>query len=202
MSDEGGGIFGHGPLGSSGGGDAGDNIGAVDLNLTPLMDVLSNILFFLLASFGAAILSYLAASVPIQAEGDESQQPEPRLDKVVVNVQIMKDAYRINLSSDDVDPEKMNKYRQTLPRTEEGYDTKQLGELINAIKEEFPASDTAMIVPNTETTYDEIVLTMEAVKDRPTEDPDKPDKLLPKMVIADIVRADTAAGSATEGKGK
>lgn len=173
MSDEGGGIFGHGPLGSSGGGDAGDNIGAVDLNLTPLMDVLSNILFFLLASFGAAILSYLAASVPIQAEGDESQQPEPRLDKVVVNVQIMKDAYRINLSSDDVDPEKMNKYRQTLPRTEEGYDTKQLGELINAIKEEFPASDTAMIVPNTETTYDEIVLTMEAVKDRPTEDPDK-----------------------------
>lgn len=199
MSDDHGGIFGHGTLGSGGGGDAGDNIGAVDLNLTPLMDVLSNILFFLLASFGAAILSYLAASVPIQAEGDESQQPEPRKDKVVVNVQIMKDGYRVNLSSDDVEPEKMNKYRQVIQRTPEGYDTKQLNELMNAIKEEFPGSDTAMIVPNTETNYDEIVLTMEAVKDRATEDPDKPVKLLPKMVIADIVRADTLQGQ--EGKG-
>lgn len=199
MSEGGGGIFGHGPLGSGGGGDAGDNIGAVDLNLTPLMDVLSNILFFLLASFGAAILSYLAASVPVQAEGDESQQPEPRKDKVVVNVQIMKDGYRVNLSSDDVEPEKMNKYRQVIQRTAEGYDIKQLNELMNAIKEEFPGSDTAMIVPNTETTYDEIVLTMDAVKDRATEDPDKPIKLLPKMVIADIVRADTIQGA--EGKG-
>lgn len=198
MSEGGGGIFGHGPLGSGGGGDAGDNIGAVDLNLTPLMDVLSNILFFLLASFGAAILSYLAASVPVQAEGDESQQPEPRKDKVVVNVQIMKDGYRVNLSSDDVEPEKMNKYRQVIQRTAEGYDIKQLNELMNAIKEEFPGSDTAMIVPNTETTYDEIVLTMDAVKDRATEDPDKPIKLLPKMVIADIVRADTIQGA--EGK--
>lgn len=200
MSEGGGGIFGHGPLGSGGGSDAGDNIGAVDLNLTPLMDVLSNILFFLLASFGAAILSYLAASVPVQAEGDESQQPEPRKDKVVVNVQIMKDGYRVNLSSDDVEPEKMNKYRQVIQRTAEGYDIKQLNELMNAIKEEFPGSDTAMIVPNTETTYDEIVLTMDAVKDRQTEDPDKPIKLLPKMVIADIVRADTVQGQ--EGKGK
>src|SRR5579863_5685937 len=64
----------------SGGGDVVDEGGAsktnvfgeeaappVTLNLTALMDILSNLLFFLLACFGATIVMGINATVPVQS---------------------------------------------------------------------------------------------------------------------------------------
>ena len=56
----------------------------VYLNLTPLMDVMSNILFFLLASFGASALAVLSTTVPVQSTEDSSIASEE--DKVTVTV--------------------------------------------------------------------------------------------------------------------
>ena len=39
----------------------------VSLNLTALMDILSNLLFFLLAAFGATIVMAINAAVPVQS---------------------------------------------------------------------------------------------------------------------------------------
>ena len=170
-------------------GDEGsDEVVSVDLNMTPLMDVLSNILFFLMASFGAAILGFMAASVPVQAEADTEQTEAPRTDRVTTNIQIRLDGFRVNCSHDSVDPTKLEAFKLTIPKKDGAYDLEALREHAYKIKQEFPASDTAVLVPNDKTIYEEITNVMEAVKFKRVDL--KKLRLLPKIVVADIVRGD------------
>ena len=48
--------------------------GNVDLNLTALMDILSNLLFFLLASFGATIVMAINGAVPVQSRAQRGHR--------------------------------------------------------------------------------------------------------------------------------
>ncbi len=160
----------------------------VDLNLTPLMDVMSNILFFLLASFGAAILSFLQASVPIQAEADDEDEA-PRTDRVTVTVKLTGSTFKVAASGLGIDPAKLESMKTEIPAKEKTYDYKALKEVVLNIKREFPASDTAMIVPSEQTIYEQIIQTIEAVKDSRMEH-NKKLVLFPKVVVADIVKED------------
>src|SRR3954447_17841821 len=69
----------------------------VYLNLTPLMDVMSNILFFLLAAFGASAVAVLSVTVPVDASSDPSTDPPE--DKVTVTMRA--DATGITLGCQD-----------------------------------------------------------------------------------------------------
>ncbi|GEM_PF-1876694 len=176
----------HSIFGGGGGGDADEF--AVDLNLTPLMDVMSNILFFLLAGFGAAIISFLAASVPLQSESD-SPPEQPKLDKVTVNLQILGDSYKIGASGDKIPEEDLAKLKQTIPKREgKVYDNEALTKALYAIKVKYPGSDTIMILPSETTVYEELVAAMEASKD--TKQEGQKFRLFHKVVIADTVKSD------------
>lgn len=180
-------------FGASSGGSDVDEF-AVDLNLTPLMDVMSNILFFLLAGFGAAILSFLAASVPVQSDSDAAPDA-PRTDKVTVNLQIAADGYKLSISNDRLPPEELAKGKSMLKRNDKGgYDNAALSAALLELKRKYPASDTVMIVPGDTTVYEEIVAAMEASKD--VRQGEQRLRLFPKAVIADLVKADTAEAPA------
>src|SRR6478735_8395429 len=69
----------------------------VYLNLTPLMDVMSNILFFLLAAFGASAVAILSVTVPVDASSDPSTDPPE--DKVTVTMRA--DATGITIACSD-----------------------------------------------------------------------------------------------------
>jgi biopolymer transport protein ExbD len=176
----------HSPFGSMGS-DGVDEF-AVDLNLTPLMDVMSNILFFLLAGFGAAIISFLAASVPVQADSDASPEA-PRSDKITVSLQILSDGYKLSASGDKLTPEDMAEIRQTFPKVGGAYDRASLGRKLEALKQKYPASDTIMIVPAENITYEDIIGAMETAKDVKKEGGQKV-RLFPKAVVADLVKGE------------
>lgn len=180
-------------------GDAGSSVDefAVDLNLTPLMDVMSNILFFLMAGFGAAIISYLAATIPVQSES-EAPPDAPRTDRVVVNLQMNSDGYKLSASNDKVPPADLAKHKQVLRKRETGgYDNAALTAALMEIKKQYPASDTIMILPAETVVYDEIVSAMEASKG--TAKGEQKIRLFPKAVIADLVKADADAPPPVEG---
>jgi biopolymer transport protein ExbD len=159
----------------------------VDLNLTPLMDVMSNILFFLLASFGAAILSYINVSYPVQSDGE----PTPmKKEQVTVNLQITPSEYKVNCSNDELPAEELAKLRYTIPKLGDGYDFKKLNNTLYEIKKQYPASETAIMVPDGVVLYDSMIRTMDAVRDITIDG--KRFRLFPKMVVADLVKADTA----------
>jgi biopolymer transport protein ExbD len=191
MSEGGGSIFGEGKksfFGEGGGGGASDGPGVVDLNLTPLMDVMSNILFFLLASFGAAIISFLACSVPVQSDDPNTNPTEPRTDQVTCNLQINPDGFKVNLSNDKIAREKLDELKISIPKKDGTYDKQALNEHLYKVKTAYPGSDTVMIVPNDRTRYEDIVGAMEASKDIKIEG--KRLRLFPKAVVADLVKAE------------
>jgi biopolymer transport protein ExbD len=160
---------------------------AVDLNLTPLLDVMSNILFFLLAGFGAAIVSFLAASVPVQADSNAEAEP-PRTDKVTLMVQLTGAAYQVSISGDSLSSDDVAEFKREVAKN----DNAALRELAYKVKEKYPSSDTAMFVPNDGSVYDEIVGAMEATKE--THHEGKRIRLFPKAVVADIVRGEAETG--------
>ena len=185
-------------FGASSGGSDVDEF-AVDLNLTPLMDVMSNILFFLLAGFGAAILSFLAASVPVQSDSDAAPDA-PRTDKVTVNLQIAAEGYKLSIANDRLPPDELAKGWSVLQKTAKGtYDNDALSATLLELKRKYPASDTVMIVPSDATVYEEIVAAMEASKD--VKQAGQRLRLFPKAVIADLVKADTAEAPAAPAGG-
>lgn len=161
---------------------------AVDLNLTPLMDVMSNILFFLLAGAGAALVSFMAASVPVQSESD-APTAEARADKVTLSVQFTASAYKVSLQGEKLSAEDASKFQRELPKKGPAYDNAALHALAIEVKEKFPASDTIVLVPTDATIYEEIIASMEATKDTVREQ--KRLRLFPKAVVADVVRAET-----------
>jgi biopolymer transport protein ExbD len=184
-------IFGgkhHSPFGGGGGGEGGgEGPGVVDLNLTPLMDVMSNILFFLLAAFGSAIIGFLAASVPVQAE--ENDVPDTtKSDVVTANLQINNDGYKLAISNDHFTKDKLDEFKISIPKKDGQYDTKTLNELLFKIKTKYTGSDTIMIVPSERIIYADIIGAMEAAKD--TRNENRRLKMFPKAVIADIIRAE------------
>jgi len=158
----------------------------VDLNLTPLMDVMSNILFFLLASFGAAIVSFLNASVPVQSD---TPPPEMQKNQVVLTVQMTKDGYKLSASNDWLPEEELNKIKQFIPKTGKNYDDKALNAAVYKIKEKYPASETLMLVPDDPNLYDEIVATMEACREVRL-DAKRRVRLFPKVVISGVIKGD------------
>lgn len=167
-------------------GDEGSTEISVDLNLTPLMDVMSNILFFLLASFGAAILSFMAASVPTEADSDTVSTEVPKTDRVTANIQLKPDGYRVNLSGEKIPAEQLAKFTASFPKVAGVYDAEALGRWAYEVKTSFPGSDTAVLVPSDEVRYEHIIRTMEVVRFHVLED--KRVRLLPKIVVADLVK--------------
>ncbi|AKU92108.1 Biopolymer transport protein ExbD/TolR [Vulgatibacter incomptus] len=160
---------------------------SVDLNLTPLMDVMSNILFFLLAAFGAAVVSYIAVSVPVQSDGPGA---EPKLDAVTVNLRVLPGEYRLSASNEKVEAAKLDAHRKALPKVDGAYDDGALSEALYRIKLDFPATDTLVIVPSETTVYEEIIRIMDAARERTVDG--KKLRLMPKVVVADLVKAETA----------
>lgn len=152
----------------------------IDLNLTALMDILSNILFFLLASFGAAVISVVSASVPVSsADEDDGAKTD---DSVTMTVAINSNGYRLTGSSETLSPEQIEGLKVTLPRTGKlpkdnpkgnklnELDFEKLTAMLARVKGAYPKSESVIIVPEPTILYDEVVQTMDACREKVEKD--------------------------------
>jgi biopolymer transport protein ExbD len=159
----------------------------VDLNLAPLMDVLSNVLFFLLAGFGAAIVSVLNASIP--TVGDVSAEAlEKARHTVTVILRVQDDGYSIQGQSTGLKPKDQESMRVHLPKIGDDYDTRSLSSFLYTIKTKYPASDTVIIVPDPTIKYEKIIETMDASRDYQRDTNAKPVEMFPSVVVSGIVQ--------------
>jgi len=183
-----------GPVGE--GGD--DEMGPLDLNLTALMDILSNILFFLLASFGAAVISVVSASVPVASTGDSDVAKTP--DEVNMTVNIRKDGFHVTAGSETLEAADLEKMKADIART--GHkpkdepkavlnelDYERLTALLATVKEKYPKSETVILVPEPAIQYDEVVQTMDAARERT--DKDSAGKVYRKLLFGKVVVSTT-----------
>ena len=140
---------------------------ALDFDLTALMDVLSNIIFFLMASFGAAVVAVLPAGVPTISDAGENDVARDT-DKVTVTMTITsKGKATISAANADMLPEELKPYEKAFAPTAEGeLDYKKINDHLWSIKEKFRNSKNIIIVPDDEVTYETLIDAMDASRER------------------------------------
>ncbi len=162
-------------------------IGQVDLNLTPLMDVMSNILFFLMASVGASVVALLPASLPTRS--DSASGAEPPVDQVMMTVQITPVGFKVSGANERLKAADVAALRFELPKEagkgEWGMPYDELTTRLSTIKEKYKASDTVILLPENQVPYEVIIKTMDASRGKGKEGSLT---LFPKVVISDLVK--------------
>jgi biopolymer transport protein ExbD len=137
----------------------------VYLNLTPLMDVMSNLLFFLLASFGATMVAIMPTTVPTVSSGESAPADDKKED--AVNVTMRADAAGITLKceSDTIAPDLLKDMGGKIPKVNGQYDYKQITSTLKNIKEKYRASKSVVVVPDDNIPYETVVKLLDAARD-------------------------------------
>jgi biopolymer transport protein ExbD len=154
----------------------------VYLNLTPLMDVMSNILFFLMAAFGATVVAIVPTTVPVKST-DTSPPEAQQEEKVNVTLRAEQTGLTVGCDSQNVDPSELKKLGAKISKKDGKYDHASLTAALKRIKERYPASKNMVMVPDDDTKYEVIVKLMDAARDVTLPD-GKKFELFPEVVLS------------------
>ena len=151
-----------------GGGRSGSVFGeqstpSVALNLTALMDILSNLLFFLLAAFGATIVMAINGTVPVSSS-DKSDVAATR-QTVTANVNIGKVGFDVSIFGSAQQPAELERWRKRIALRDGALDYPALTAHLLAVKEQYPRSDTMILTTEPDVQYELMVLTMDASRE-------------------------------------
>jgi biopolymer transport protein ExbD len=163
-------------------------IPAVELNLTALMDILSNLLFFLLASFGATIVMSINAAVPVQS-ADKSDVADSK-QAVTVNIKLTRAGFELAPTGLQQTDEELAPLRKTLPLTDGKFDYAGLNAHLQVVKERYPKSDTVILTPESGVSYDVLIRSMDAARESEVQAgaTRRLVKLFPTVVVATVVK--------------
>jgi biopolymer transport protein ExbD len=186
----------------SGGGDTGEEeaagprtnvfgeapVALVQLNLTALMDILSNLLFFLLAAFGATIVMVINGTVPVQSAEDSDVADMKRA--VTVNVSVQKDGFRVAALGTAFSQEELDAMARQIPLHGPMHDFARLTRELRGIKQHYPKSDTVILTPESGVKYDVLVRTMDAAREYEAKQGNTMQTvgLFPTVVVSTVVK--------------
>lgn len=161
-----------------------------ELDLAALVDVLANMLFFLLATVTLLQLKTLNAAVPALSTGEVSTGKA-----VDVSIEIRVDGFHLKASGEPADAKAtLAPVDKVIPRVGNNeLDTKTLGAELWQIKKVAPETKNVMIFPEQGILFDEIVKTMDATRETPSVlDPKKKIPMFSRPVLSELVTdADT-----------
>jgi biopolymer transport protein ExbD len=163
-------------------------IQSVDLNLTALMDILSNLLFFLLASFGATIVMSINATVPVQS-ADKSDVADTK-QTVTVNLKVSKEGFEVTAVGTAQTEEELAPLRRVLPVHGDQFDYEGLGAHLVKIKEAYPKSDTVIMTPESGVNYEVMIRAMDTAREREVKAGSGVHmvRLFPTVVVSTVVK--------------
>jgi len=133
------------------------------INLVPLVDILTSIVFFSLLTYTGAVMTNLTAfdlalpPVVVTAPGTTSSA-QPDTTTLILAVGIKQGLIRVEHSNGGQAPFAQN----IAGHGPASLDTLQT--VLNNIKQQFPDADAAMVVPDDDVAYDDIVHVLERVK--------------------------------------
>jgi len=136
----------------------------VDLNLTALMDILSNLLFFLLASFGATIVMAINTTVPTQSESKTDVADTAQ--SVTLNVNVSKKQVDINASGTQQSEAELAAFRKIIPNVDGVPNFPAITDHLYDVKQKYPRSDTMILMPEPGVRYDTMIRLMDAAREK------------------------------------
>lgn len=167
---------------------------AEDLNLVPIMNLVTILIPFLLMAAEFVSLSVIDSTLPaIGAPTEATEQEEPDKPPLNLSVIITNAGYTVAGSAAVLKnrDEGASSGGPTIPCMESGcpsvesYNIKELRRLLNQIKDEYPDEENVILVPESSVKYAVLVATMDGTRDDPDNKKDGKSRLLfPYVVIA------------------
>lgn len=170
---------------------------ATSFDLTALLDILSNIIFFLMASFGAAVVAMVPATVPTVSEDGENDVEEEG-DKVTVTMELSANgSVVLRAANAQLLPEELKPYEASIKgkAVEKTIDEKKVkvatvdAQAINdhlwKIKNDFRKSKSLIVVPDKRVKYALLIEAMDAARERKMEVEGK--EVFPELFPAVVV---------------
>jgi biopolymer transport protein ExbD len=138
-------------------------VAPISLNLTALMDILSNLLFFLLAAFGATVVMAINATVPVQS-ADKSDVAATR-QTVTALVNVSDAALDVTITGTEQSQDELDRWRSRIAAGPNGLDLPAFADHLVAIKQQYPRSDTMILSADPGTKYDTMIRVMDASRE-------------------------------------
>lgn len=132
-----------------------------NINLVPLIDVLTSIVFFSLLTYTGAVMAMLTSydlSLPptvITADDARNRGPEPIL-ALLLAVKILDGNLRVEHSE-------KNGFRQDIRGTDAAA-LDQLQAVMTQIRKEYPQNSDVLVVPSDEVSYDTVIQVLERLR--------------------------------------
>jgi biopolymer transport protein ExbD len=159
-----------------------------EVDLAALVDILSNMLFFLLATVSFLQLKTLNAAVPALSTGAVSTGKA-----VDVSVEVKSTGFVLKATGEPADPNvKFTPVQLEIARNGDGtLNTKKLTEELWQIKKVAPETKNIMIFPEQGTVFEDIVKTMDASREMPSlVNPNTKVPLFTRPVLSELVTGD------------
>jgi biopolymer transport protein ExbD len=151
-----------------------------ELNMIPIMNMFMVLIPFLLMSASFFHIKAINTSIPIHADTPAKEQiPEKQKVKITVIVELKQDEIRISALSDTPNDLALSALETSLPR-QIGSDVSvaQLADHLKQLKERYPESDTMILIPDGEISYNEIIQAMDCARQHET------GSLFPNVVLS------------------
>lgn len=133
-------------------------------NLTPIMNMFLVLIPFLLMSASFYHVKAVNTSVPVLAESVERAEENNPI-SVTVIVELKKDSLKVSAMSDKLTGDELNQFKIEYPMDSEGsYPLEKFSVHLQGIKDQYPKSDTLILIPNNNTDYNTIILAMDSAR--------------------------------------
>ena len=150
----------------------------VELDMVPIMNMFLVLIPFLLMSASFFHLKAINTSVPVLGKNSEQTNTEKDA-KLTIILELTGKSIQLSAVSDDVDYEMLDRLKKKFDMKES--DQQRMNELITylrEVKQNFPSSDTLILIPEEDVIYETIIKTMDIARNFN----DKP--LFPNVVLS------------------
>ncbi len=133
-------------------------------NLVPIMNMFLVLIPFLLMSASFYHIKSVNTSVPVLAESI-SKAEEDKAVSVTVVVELKKDSLKVSAMSDKLTGDELNQFKTEYPVDgNSNYPLDKFSAFLQGIKNQYPESNTLILIPNDSTDYNTIIHAMDTAR--------------------------------------
>lgn len=172
-----------------------------ELDLVPIMNLMVTLIPFLMLGAAFYQIGVIPTSLPTEVEAVD--QPPPSEVVVTMNLLVAADRLELSGSGAGLAGEAREGLRAVLPRAAQGYDLPGLTAKLDAIKRQYPKSDTLVVFPEDRIDWQTLVDVLDATRDKPVEGAPEDTRapLFPVTVFSKPPVPDPLAEEGAEGEG-
>lgn len=138
-----------------------------ELNMVPIMNMFMVLIPFLLMSAAFYHIKAVNTSIPVHGNAPTEEnisKPEEEKIKITVVLELKQNQIAISAMSDKLDGNALAALEKQIHRPAGDISVAQVAEFLKRIKTRYPASDTLLLIPDGDVSYDEIIQAMDCAR--------------------------------------